>query len=75
METEALYCSLKLLAQGVQALASVADDWCEEDRSYALVKLLADNLNHRLIEHQQAVYKSLAMLEHQGISYSFNADK
>ncbi|HCD12818.1 hypothetical protein [Shewanella sp.] len=63
MAIETLYDTLQALEKGVQALTDVADDWCEEDRKYALVQLLADNLNQQLTVHQQAVYASMAVLE------------
>lgn len=60
---ESVYQSLQSLERGIQALADVANDWCEEDAKQALVQLLSENLTKQMQQHQQALFGSLARLE------------
>lgn len=60
---EPIYHSLNALELAVRAFTDVADDWCEDDLKYALLKLLSENLTQQWQLHQKAVLGSLALIE------------
>jgi hypothetical protein len=55
--------SLNTLELAVRAFTDVADDWCEDDLKYALLKLLSENLTQQWQLHQRAVLGLLARIE------------